>query len=170
MFACHSPFSIEARSAITTFKRIWRQNKTNFIQNGLDISTFNIKRKQIKSYSAVDLFHAIEALRASIHSIIKAPGTKLYAHKGLTNFLETLKALTKNHRIQNGQVIHLEKYATELLISILQELPQVDSSKALGKNTLEKIQTIQNLNHGHAHEILSNSLAKLNLSDQSAPC
>ena len=155
MFSHNSPFCIEARACINQFKRIWRQNKTNFIQNGLDISTFDIKRKQIKNYNEVELHHAVSNLSKRISSILKTKHHKLYAHKGLSSFLETLHSLLSEFQVQGDQVVNQAAYASELLLSILQELPTNTGSDPtmISRNTVEKIKKIKKIDHQQSNQL-----------------
>lgn len=156
-------FSTETKGALIKFKRIWRQNKINFIENGLDINDLRIKRSQINTYSDPELYCILQEVANSIHSLVHNPETKLYAHKGLTLFLETLQSLLTNyHLTENKQdVVHKGKYASELLLSILQELPKEPSQEQPSTSVIQKLNIMKQISHTNSHDILKDSLQKL---------
>lgn len=165
MFQSNSEFSIEVRKLINTFKRIWRQNKINFIQQGLDVKDFRISRKEMQHYNDGELFQVTRAMFDQLTAIINDENHELYAHKGLTIFTEELSVICNTYTLQNNTVTHAGKYASSILVTVLQQLSTLvnhslsrDKQDELQQKTVLSIKKIKSLNHPGAIKQLMSSI------------
>ena len=169
MFRSNTEFSIETRQIITTFKRVWRQNKINFLQNGLDLKEFQINRKQIQFYTDAELYAVVIDTIERIKIITQKPSSPLHEHKGLALFATNLKTFISQYKLHRGHVIHLGKYAGSLLLNIVQDLRSMSAAEnashtydpLVTAKITTRIKQLKSLNQPHVYNSLVKSIKSL---------
>ena len=166
----HSEFNLEIRKKINDFKRIYRQNKINLKEQGLDLSNLHIERKHIVQSTDHELASIVKQLLSHLKSIIENKKHPLHDHRGIGLFISDMQSTLDQYSMIGGKMKHRGRYASEMLIrvsnkiSLLLHGEQTQASneiEQIKKDTLKDIHTIKSLNQSHLITSLAASITQL---------
>ena len=117
-----SEFNLEISGMLDEFKRIHRSNKPNYESANLVLGDFEISRKQMRMYTDAQLRDVIISLIKKMDDLIMSPGSKLYNHSGLREFLDKLSVTLESYTFEKEHAIHVGRTSSRLLLNIVQQL------------------------------------------------
>lgn len=152
---------------INEFKRVYRSNIPCFSRSNITIKELSMDRKSMRNYTDKQLYDATLKMAKHIEKIVNNENSALYEHKGLSKFIDEIKALLKEYIEINNSIIHTGKHASRIYMSIIQEIHKAMQKKCkeIERSISQKINKLRQLNHQETLENLNSSLENIKETD-----
>lgn len=162
-----SDFRTHVLEKINEFKRVYRSNIPCFSKSNISIKELSLDRRSMRNYSDKQLYKATVQMAKHIENIIGDKDSPLYEHKGLSKFIDEMKALLQEHIEINNTIIHTGKYASRIYMSIIQEIHTAmqEKCKEIEQSISQKIVKLRELNHQETLQSLNTSLENIKKTD-----